>query len=93
MKVKPKSVELDDEFSIRVDAHNWTLVQEVVGGINPKTKKPTISRNEWHLNSLKLALRCYADKALKQEENVTDLITKLNEVQKTIENFQGKLTL
>ena len=82
---------IDNEFRIEGNGNYFDLIyEEDTGKINPKTKKPVISRDVWHYSSFKMCLESYLDKCLIGENSVSanDILNKYKEAMKIIKSIK-----
>lgn len=79
-------IKLDENYTIEGTANYWLLRYEKTGDINAETGKPKISRNEYYHNTLQNALASYADKKLKEIEDIPAGVLKLSEDLKQLFN-------
>lgn len=78
---------LDKDFRIEVDSYNYTLVKErITEQINEKTGNPIVSKDQWHYPTLKMALSKYVDEALRASEDSKEILEKLEDIYKIIDN-------
>ena len=77
---------LDENFTLTNDSNNWMLNYEKEGEINPKTNRPTLTKETWYFGNLNQALNRYVNESAKQSETVKDLQIQLAMIQDTI-NF------
>lgn len=78
---------LDKDFRIEVDSYNYTLVKErITEQINEKTGSPIVSKDQWHYPTLKMALSKYVDEALRASEDSKEILEKLEDIYKIIDN-------
>lgn len=82
------NIQLDENYSIESDSACWTLTYEKQGAINPKTGKPIISRDASYHANLKQALVKYLDNSLKPSKDAQDVLSRIVEVEKTIEKVR-----
>lgn len=68
---------LDDNYTITQDSYNVILTFRKEGSINPKTGKPTITKNEWYYKNMEDALMSYTQKVISYENNVQNVIDEL----------------
>jgi len=80
-------IKLDDNYSIEGDKYNWTLRFEKTGDINPKTGKPTVSKDEWYFSKLEQCLSEYANQKSKEAERYTELADLLKAINTTIKSI------
>lgn len=81
-------MKIDDKFYIKQDSHNVILCFEEYGEINDKTGKPTKTYQEWFYKDLKEALRGYLHKSIDANGDVSMVLDKIYQVEKTINNLQ-----
>ena len=68
-------MKLDENYSTNFDGIQWVLSYEKVSiEVNPKTGKPTISKNNWYHAKLEDSIKSYIDKKLANNETVEDTI-------------------
>ena len=77
-------IKLDDNYRIEEDAHNWTLIYEAEGDVNPNTGKRTVSRDASYHANLGQALTVYLDKNLKGSTDILDVKNRLLEVEQRL---------
>ncbi|MFA5299663.1 MAG: hypothetical protein WC389_15855 [Lutibacter sp.] len=83
-------MKLDKNYSIEKDAYNWILRYESIGGINKKTGKPIVTKNETYHGALKFALFAYLDSVLNPSSDIKELLSAINEAETRIINFVDK---
>ncbi len=71
-------MKLDKNYSLDNDANQWILNYEREGEINPKTNKPTISRDKWYCRSLQSALKRYLNESVKPSLDVQELYANID---------------
>lgn len=77
-------MKLDKFYTLEPDTACWVLTYEKTGDINPKTGKPTISRETSYHANFKQALVAYADKCLEPSTDVQDAIRRVTELEQKI---------
>lgn len=82
------NITLDQDYSISINNDCVTLISEKEGEINPKTGKPSISKDYWHCTSLKNALKRYVDVSLRSQKTIFNVIVKLKEINNKIDNLK-----
>ncbi len=80
-------MKLDEFYTVEPDTACWTLTYEKIGDINPKTGKPTITRDASYHANLKQALVKYLDNCLKSSADIQDVKNRITEVEQKIENL------
>ena len=81
---------LDEFYTVIDDGNCWTLAYEKEGDVNPKTGKPTISRDASYHANLKQALTAYFHKNLAGDRTWQEIIDRMNEIEKRIEQIGTK---
>jgi len=84
-------IKIDDSFSIVGDNYNWTLLKEEEGDINPKTGRPTMSKQEWHYPRLTQCLNKYVNESVKVSEDVKELKTLLIKAEQTVKQVKEQI--
>lgn len=83
-------MKLDSNYTITSDANNVILNYESIGEVNPKTGKPTITKNEWFYKNLEDALVSYVNKSINPSNDAQSVLEALSEVKGTITSILSK---
>lgn len=83
-------MKLDEFYTVEPDTACWVLTYEKQGDINPKTGKPTISRDVSYHADLKQSLVAYLDKCLEPSTDIQDVIHRISEAENRIAKGLGE---
>ena len=82
-------IKLDNEYWIEMDAYNWILkyeseeyAKEVMGDLKMVTTK-----DEWYYPTLRMCLKSYCDKTLKECSSIEKVIERIDDLNDKIEKF------
>lgn len=87
--MKGTVIHLDDTHRIEADSTCWTLINHVIGEINPATQKPKMSYSATYYPNLEVTLKRYLDderRALGSENpaKILEAIDRQNELLKKL---------
>ena len=77
---------IDDNYSITKDQYSWTLRYKSVR-FDKKKGKDITSSDQWDYPTIKLALKAYLDKSLKDVTFVKDIIARIEEAEAKIDGI------
>jgi len=84
-------IKIDDKWHIKTDPYCFVLVNEFVPEengkpkVNPKTGKTMVTRYEQYYPTLKKCLQAYCNEVLKECTDIQDVIRKIDELNKKID--------
>lgn len=82
---------LDDNYSIEIDTHNFTLkYEEQKEVIDKKTnlRKIVTSKAEWYYPTLNACLKRYFDETLREVKEIKDISTAIDNMYKVIDKIK-----
>lgn len=82
-----REIKIDENFSMKIDAHNINLCYESEEKINKDGKRYRSSSTTYHPN-VKLALKTYVQKSLEQENSIQAMINKIDFLEDKIDQIK-----
>lgn len=61
-------IKINENWTIESDTLQWILKFEKEGEVNPKTGRPTLTKDSFYYNKLSEAIRAYINKMLQSQE-------------------------
>ena len=84
---KKNKMKLDENYSLEMDARNFTLKYKNVY-FDEKKKKDVTSIDEWHFSSLKGAINKYMNESFKPCKSIIEFSKELNRVELLISKIK-----
>jgi predicted nucleotidyltransferase len=80
-------MQLDDNFTLKGKKYEWVLEYEKNTGEVKEDGKPIIKRGKWYYPKLEQVLKKYTQEAVRPLESITEILNKLEEINKKIESI------
>lgn len=91
MSGKVIKIQLDENFSLGLEQHNFMLIQhQRTGEINPKTGEEMVTRQNRYYPKIEMALEKYTQESLKYCEDLEAIFWQLGEVEKVMKELIQK---
>lgn len=79
---------LDENWKIDTSGGTATLLYEKEGEVNPKTNKPSVSRDTFYYSTIKQALVGYSNRSINVCKDTGEILKKLDEIEELIKNLK-----
>jgi hypothetical protein len=83
-------IKIDDEYSLTHEPESWVLHYESMPFTKSLMGKVTECRNrdQWYYPNIKMALKRYMDQCLKDCDNVSAILNRIDEIEVKIDNLR-----